>query len=97
MRSGGAVGDGNAGVNAPFTADRKRVKVNVDGLAMAVLRSGWTSITIIASHSFEFEKRCQLFVGSDDESLSVVAVRVCREIRAPPWGRRPARFTSGDV
>ena len=29
--------------------------------------------------SFEFEKRCQLFVGSNDESLSVVAVCIYSE------------------
>ena len=82
MRSGVAIDDGNARVNASFTADPKRINVNVDGPSMAVLRSGWTSITVVANHSFEFEKPCQLFVGSNDESLSVVAVRVRREKHA---------------
>jgi len=27
-------------------------------------------------HSFKFEKRCQLLVGPDNESFSVVAVRI---------------------
>jgi len=36
-------------------------------------RRGLISITVIARDSFEFKKRCQLFVGSDDEPLSVAA------------------------
>jgi hypothetical protein len=31
----------------------------------------------------KFEKRCQFFVGGDDEPLSVVAVRICNEDRSP--------------
>jgi hypothetical protein len=29
--------------------------------------------------SFEFKKRRQLFIGTDDDALSVTAVRVCCE------------------
>jgi len=43
------------------------------------VRCGLISITVIAGDSFKFKKRCQLFVGADDEPLTVVAVRVCRE------------------
>jgi hypothetical protein len=32
--------------------------------------------------AFEFKKRCQLFVGGDDEPLSVVAVCICNEDRS---------------
>ncbi len=40
--------------------------------------------SILRQHlTFEFEKRCQFFVGSNDESLSVVAVRVNNEDRSP--------------
>jgi hypothetical protein len=46
------------------------------------LRCGLTSITVIVRDSFEFEECCQLFVGSNDESLSVVALRVCCEKHA---------------
>jgi hypothetical protein len=40
------------------------------------------SITVIARDQFEFKNSCQLFFGTDDESLCVVAVRVCREMRS---------------
>jgi hypothetical protein len=36
-----------------------------------------------ARDSLKFEKRCQFFVGGDDESLSVVAVCVCNPNRSP--------------
>src|SRR5437867_5628321 len=42
-------------------------------------RCGLISITVIACDPFKFEKRCQLFVGSNDEPLSVIAVRICCE------------------
>ncbi|PYK40421.1 MAG: hypothetical protein DME49_00510 [Verrucomicrobia bacterium] len=42
-------------------------------------RCGLISITVILRDSFKFEKGCQLFVGVNDESFSVVAVRVCCE------------------
>jgi hypothetical protein len=41
---------------------------------------GWC--TAIARDSFEFKKRCQLFIGSNDESLPIVAVRICCEKHA---------------
>jgi hypothetical protein len=37
---------------------------------------------IICRLTFEFKKRGQLFVGTNDESLSIVAVCVCREKHA---------------
>jgi len=39
-------------------------------------------MTVITRDSFEFKKRCHLFVGTDDESLTVVSVRVRREKHA---------------
>jgi len=47
-------------------------------------RCGLIPITVIARDSFNFEKRCEFFVGTDDESLSIVAVRVCCEKRSSP-------------
>ena len=38
--------------------------------------------SILRHLTFEFEKRRQLFVGTNDKPLSVVAVRVCREKHA---------------
>ena len=46
------------------------------------LRYGLISITVIASDCFEFKKRGQLFVGTNDEPLSIIAVRVCCEKHA---------------
>jgi hypothetical protein len=43
---------------------------------------------------FKFEKRRQLLVGGNDESLSVAAMRVCREKRAT--SRIIAAGSSGD-
>ncbi len=48
------------------------------------LRRGLISITVIARDQFKFKKGCQLFVGSNDESFSVAAVRVSCEKRSSP-------------
>ncbi len=42
-------------------------------------RCGLISINVITRDSFEFEKRCQLFVRRNDEPLSVVAMRISNE------------------
>jgi hypothetical protein len=43
---------------------------------------GLISITVIVCDSFKFEKRCQLFIGADDEPLSVVSVPICGQKHA---------------
>ncbi len=40
-------------------------------------------MTVTVRDSFEFKKRGQLFVGTDDKSLSVAAMRVCNPNRSP--------------
>jgi hypothetical protein len=42
-------------------------------------RCGLISINVITGDSFEFEKRCQLFVRRNDEPLFVVAMRISNE------------------
>ena len=46
-------------------------------------RCGRISMTVTVRDSFEFKKRGQLFVGTDDKSLSVAAMRVCNPNRSP--------------
>jgi hypothetical protein len=41
------------------------------------------SINVIVADSFEFQKRGQLFIRSDDKTLSIVAMRVCNPDRSP--------------
>ena len=37
-------------------------------------------VDILQQLTSEFEKSCQLFIGTNDKPLSVVAVRVCHEM-----------------
>jgi hypothetical protein len=37
----------------------------------------------IANRRFQFQKRCQLFIGTHNETLSVVAMCVCNPERLP--------------
>jgi len=41
-------------------------------------------MTVMVRDSFEFKKRGQLFVGTDDKSLSVAAMRVWKHRQARP-------------
>ena len=58
----------------------------------------------MACDSFKFKKRCQLFVGPDDEPPSVVAMRVRNPGRSPRWNQSlrhscvaaPRRLTGDD-
>ena len=36
-------------------------------------------IQISSNRRFEFQKRGQLFIGTDNETLSIAAMRVCKE------------------
>jgi len=45
-------------------------------------RCGLISMTVIACDQFKLKKGCQLFVGADDEPVSVAAMRVCCEKHA---------------
>jgi hypothetical protein len=38
---------------------------------------------LLPNRRFEFQKRSQLFIRSHNETLSVVAVRVCNPDRSP--------------
>lgn len=82
MRSGVVVDDGNAGVNESSTADAKRIKVNMDGPSTGGVRKrlGFRSQSLRVTLSIR--ETLSAFVGGNDGSLSVVAVRVRREKQA---------------
>jgi hypothetical protein len=44
---------------------------------------GEMTLTNKASRCFEFDKRCQRFIRSHNETLSVAAMRVCNPNRSP--------------
>src|SRR5215831_9852445 len=79
-------GDENA--ERALSCPRPRIQICLTTLSLAKISSARQAQSPPANRCFQFQKRSQVFIRTDNETLSVTAVSVSNRVR-PPLRRSP--------